>query len=346
MFVAVSAAEWGDAEVGLHRLEVTFRVEGNEPPDRFDVDAFMQEQQRARETAGGLLRRLSHTWNQWEQGELGIRETCDEMCADLGRLRQWLERYPRLDGGRWWARLGGFHMNVHKLPENTLFECELYIGHALTFGDAEVRSIAERNLEGCYQKRLLEAARFLWMDGIELMMRADWSTAMQILRRAAAKKNGWGWAVNYGDIWLSEAAAQLVLGAQRETNTGSHAHDVFQGHDEEDIQAGLEAQGIRAPLWIAHVERLVQKSVERTDEAGAFGLQGHPWAIEIAEAVAAYRSLWARGADTAQWLEAFKQCTIYWCAQVLSGTPPFPPKPRPRLGDAATLVRRLPGHND
>ena len=30
--------------------------------------------------------------------------------------------------------------------------------------------MAERNLEGCYQKRLLEAARFMWMDGLKQMM--------------------------------------------------------------------------------------------------------------------------------------------------------------------------------
>ena len=62
-------------------------------------------------------------------------------------------------------------MNVHRLLENALFECELYLGHALTFGDAEVRRMAEQNLEGCYQKRLLEAARFMWTDGCKLMRR-------------------------------------------------------------------------------------------------------------------------------------------------------------------------------
>ena len=51
---------------------------------------------------------------------------------------------------------------VHKLLENTLYECELYLGHALMFGDAEVRRAAEQNLDGCYQKRLLgECARML-----------------------------------------------------------------------------------------------------------------------------------------------------------------------------------------
>ena len=38
-------------------------------------------------------------------------------------------------------------MNIHKLLENALFECELYLGYALTFGDSEVRRMAEQNLE-------------------------------------------------------------------------------------------------------------------------------------------------------------------------------------------------------
>ena len=65
------------------------------------------------------------------------------MLSELRRLRQLLERHPRLDGGLWWAHLGGFFMNVHKLLENTLFECELYLGHALLSGDKEVRRLAE-----------------------------------------------------------------------------------------------------------------------------------------------------------------------------------------------------------
>ena len=138
------------------------------------------------------------------------------MLSELRRLRQLLELHPRLDGGLWWAHLGGFFMNVHKLLENTLFECELYLGHALTFEDRGVRAVAEQNLAGCYQKRLLEAARFGWIDGLEQMMAAagkgddggrnwtDWAAAAETFRRAATQKDGWGWAVNYGEIWMSE----------------------------------------------------------------------------------------------------------------------------------------------
>ena len=74
-------------------------------------------------------------------------------------------------------------MNVHKLLENTLFECELYLGYALTFGDAEVRQMAERNLEGCYQSDS-SAARFMWNDGAQQMIRGEWVTAPEAMTAA------------------------------------------------------------------------------------------------------------------------------------------------------------------
>ncbi|MEM9193024.1 MAG: hypothetical protein AAGF12_27870, partial [Myxococcota bacterium] len=334
-FVAVSTADWDDAAVGIVRLEITFVVEGNEPPNGFDVDAFLAEQERARAAASRTLRDIVYAWEEWEQGELDNRATCDRMLAGLGRLRELLELHPRLDGGRWWAQLGGFHMNVHKLLENTLFECELYLGHALTFGDAEVRHLAEQNLEGCYQKRVLEAARFMWNDGLEQMMRGEWAAAAETLRLAAAKKDGWGWAVNYGDIWLSESAARLIHGA--ELAARSRAVPPEGGKASEDAE---NRDGAR---WIAEAARLLERAVERAEESGVFGPEGHPWASEVDVALAAY-SPGDRG-DVADWLEAFKLRTVYWCAQVLGGAAPFPPKPRPRLEDAAALVQRLPGHN-
>ena len=163
-FVAVSTADWDDPTVGIVRLEIAFIVEGNEPPTGFDVNAFKQEQQLVRVVAERSLQTLANTWALWEQRALDNQDTRDQMVAELRRLRDLLERHPRLDGGRWWTQLGGYHMNVHKLLENMLFECELYLGHALTFGDTEARHWAEQNLKGCYQKRLLEAARFMWID--------------------------------------------------------------------------------------------------------------------------------------------------------------------------------------
>ena len=157
--------------------------------------------------------RPSATLTLWDRGRLDNSATRERMWTELDRLRSLLQQHPRLDGGWWWALLGGYHMNVHKLLDNALFECELYLGHALAFGDPEVRGMAESNLAGCYQKRQLEAARFLWMDGLQQMLRGAWPEAVETLRRAADVKDGWGWAVNYGDIWIAEAAARLVHGA-------------------------------------------------------------------------------------------------------------------------------------
>ncbi|MEM6731844.1 MAG: hypothetical protein AAF658_09820, partial [Myxococcota bacterium] len=133
--VAVSAASWETPSVGLVRLEITFDVQDNVPPPSFDLDVLTERKRRARAKAEALYRDLVEAWEAWEDGVLNHRDTCERMCARLQDLRALLEEEPRLDGGWWWVQLGGFHMNVHKLLENTLFECELYLGHALTFGD-------------------------------------------------------------------------------------------------------------------------------------------------------------------------------------------------------------------
>ena len=315
-FVAVSTADWSDHQVGLVRLEISFLVEDNEPPNDFDVEGFMQEQELARLTAHRILGELCDAWEMWEREELGNRSTIDKMRAGLDRLRTLLERFPRLDGGRWWAHLGGFHMNIHKLLENALFECELYLGHALTFGDVEVRRMAEQNLEGCYQKRLLEAARFMWVEGIELMRRGEWAVAAEKFRLAASKKEGWGWAVNYGDIWISESVARLIYGA---------------GIDVED----------EAEEWVAEAARLLEMGMERATESGIFTAQGHPWGSEVRDALIEYQSMQGRNVELTEWLEDLKQRTDYWCAQVLGGAEPFPPQVRARRENARELVRRL-----
>ena len=35
-----------------------------------------------------------------------------------------------------------------------------------------------------------------------------------LLRRAAAKKEGWGWGVNNGDIWVLRAVVEVLLWAE------------------------------------------------------------------------------------------------------------------------------------
>merc|ERR1740130_1030835 len=136
------------------------------------------------------------------------------MKQDLRKLRDLLEDRPRLAGGKFWMYLGGLHMNIHKLMENVLLECETFLGAALLFPDADVVRMAEQNLEGCYAKRQLEAAKFLWVDGLMLAKKGNWGEAETVLLRAAGKKNGWGWGVNNGDIWIVLSAVQAILALQ------------------------------------------------------------------------------------------------------------------------------------
>lgn len=148
------------------------------------------------------------------------------------------------------------HTLIYVPEDDALFECELYLGHALTFHDAEVRHMAEQSLKGCYQKRQLKAARFMWIDGTRQMMRGEWAAAAETLRLAADKKGGWGWAVNYGDIWLSESAARLVHGAA--------------------LAASNTTEGDDGAWWIAEAARLLEKAVARVEETRAFEPDGAP----------------------------------------------------------------------
>ena len=322
-FVAVSTVDWNNDSVGIVRLEIKFEVEGNHPPSDFDVAGFENEQKEARLDALKLLKNLNQTWDLWEGDGLGNRATCDRMLSDLNLLRELAENHPRLDNGRWWGHLGGFHMNVHKLLDNTLFECELYLGYALTFGDDEVRYYAEQNLKGCYQKRQLEAARFMWYDGIELMLKNKWADAIEIFKQAALKKEGWGWAVNYGDIWLSEAVAVILQG----------------------VEAAQDKSNIEEIEWINTAEKLLKKALLRANESGVFGEKGHPWSTEVDMSLKSYKELISHGKDTNEWLTQFKSRTIYWCSQVLSGGFPFPPKVRARLDSESNLIEKLPLYN-
>ena len=322
-FVAVSTSEWNDDSVGLIRLEIHFTVDANQAPSDFDSTAFAKVEEDARSQAAKLLNNLNETWAAWENRSLGNKETCQGMLEDLNRLRTLAEAHPRLDNGKWWGHLGGYHMNVHKLLENTLFECELYLGYALTFGDDDVRFYAEQNLNGCYQKRLLETARFMWYDGIELMLQSEWTAAIETFRPAYAKKEGWGWAVNYGDIWLSEAVAMMIQGAESASNSTN----------------GNEVK------WIDKASKLIKKALSRATESGVFGPEGHPWISEVNTALESYKQLISAGQDRSEWLQELKSRTIYWCSQVLAGVFPFPPQARLRLASESDLIANLPGHN-
>ena len=49
-------------------------------------------------------------------------------------------------------------MNIHKLMENVLLHCELFLGQVLLFTTEgrEAQELAEENLKGCFAKRKLE----------------------------------------------------------------------------------------------------------------------------------------------------------------------------------------------
>jgi len=196
------------------------------------------------------------------------------------------------------------------------------------FGDAGVRRLAEQNLEGCYQKRLLEAARFMWMDGIKEMMRGACAAAAKTLHLAADKNEGWGWGVNHGDIWIAEAAARLLCAAELDSSSPMD-YDAAQ-QQQQDVEKQLREAG-----------QLLKKAAPR---AANFGPKGHPWASEINVALAKYHELREGDNDMTGWLDALRKRTVFWCAHVLGGAVPFPPKPRPRCQDAAALRRRLPDH--
>ena len=257
--------DWDDPEVGIVRLEIAYsssratsrRVE-------FDVEAFTA---RAGSGSRGGKPVCSATsadaWEGWEQGELRQpRDLRPDVCAQLGRLRDLLERHPRLDGGRWWGWLGGFHMNVHKLLENTLFECELYLGYALTFGDAEVRQAG-----GAEPRRLLQEAAprggalHVDPDGLEQMMRGEWVTAAETLqsRRGQAGRLGLG----------GELRRHLARRGGRAPRARCATLLARDGAD--------DREGAR---WIAEAAQLLERGCgEGGRERGYFGPEGHPWAV-------------------------------------------------------------------
>lgn len=174
-----------------------------------------------------------------------------------------------------------------------------------------------------YQKRLLEAARFMWYDGIELLMKEEWSSAVEVFQAAHAKKEGWGWAVNHGDIWLSEAVALMNEGAKNDlksskTNTGD---------------------------WIKSARVLVERARKRANESNVFGAQGHPWINEVGMALDSYNELISTGEDAGPWLDELGARTVYWCSQIRAGVFPFPPQPKERLAEESSLADNLPGHN-
>jgi hypothetical protein len=179
-------------------------------------------------------------YNSWEKRQISHADAIKGMNVEFAKMKVTLGSFPHDAFG--WGILGALHMNTHKLLENVLLEAEHYLGHALTFGGAAA-AFAESNLEGCYAKRQLEAAKFIWMEGmvvclegmaaavtVKVEVEVDvkvvaendvmestksksnnlFRRAEHLFERASKKKSGWGWGVNNGEIFLGQATAILL----------------------------------------------------------------------------------------------------------------------------------------
>lgn len=157
----------------------------------------------------------------WERRRKSHSDTVNGMNEEFARMKAMLDKKPTSGKGFGWGILGALHMNTHKLLENVLLEAEQYLGLALTFG-GKAAEFAESNLEGCYAKRQLEAAKFIWIKGLEKTLQLmsnkiegqdaekELIDCEDTFERAAGKKSGWGWGVNNGEIFLSAASVKFL----------------------------------------------------------------------------------------------------------------------------------------
>ena len=100
----------------------------------------------------------------------------------------------------------------------------------------------------------------MWIDAMKHMMSGEWKKASDLLRRASTKHDGWGWAVNHGDLWYTESLALLMDGAEKSL---------------------AEEGGAQDNAWLTEVTALLEKGASRANAGNAFGPDGHPWVSEI-----------------------------------------------------------------
>jgi len=206
-FFAVNAKGWSSVST-VFTLRVHFSVDGGEfseaatgSPNRM-TDARMHA-----DAAYGA-------YVQWEKNSQSIRETVQQMKLYLDRLLKLLIKSPTSEDGIAWSWLGGLHMNIHKLMENVLYECELYLGQALLFAsDSSVIAMTNANLDGCFKKRMLEAAKFTMFEGLRLVVDSRWEQATRLLQKSAELKDGWGWGLNVGEPYVALGCNQLIQAA-------------------------------------------------------------------------------------------------------------------------------------
>jgi len=210
-----------------------------------------------------------------------------------------LHKYPFAARGSIWGQRGGLGMNAHKYMRNVLPETEFFLGLALLF-DKEVQDDARANLHGCWMKRKLESARWLLLAGLAEMnavasvetflrrrertkrIEEHAATAKELLQRGAGNKEGWGWAVNNGDIFIAMGALEVLsyvvlLQLQMEPPNPSADPD-----DETLDQAKTLLSVAGLQMRLQEAESIWKNGLERTS-TNRNGQEYHPWQRHIDE---------------------------------------------------------------
>jgi hypothetical protein len=146
IFFATSVAGW-EQSGAIRRLEVRFALERTAPTTTTTsttttraTAAHSAARSAALEAAHGHVRTAFGAYGQWERRALSHGGCVGRMGEELKALAMVLGEHPTLAGGQFWGWLGGAHMNLHKLLENVLLECELFLGLALLFPSQDVRT--------------------------------------------------------------------------------------------------------------------------------------------------------------------------------------------------------------
>ena len=130
-FFAFNTLNW-QKDMTVLRLELRFTVNGNMRDNLHD-----EENARAARRADALVHKAFHAYSLWDRDKTNANyETAvRDMKYHLNSLRAELGVRPRMGSppGQLWMWLGGLHMNIHKLMQNVLYECEIYLGAALLF---------------------------------------------------------------------------------------------------------------------------------------------------------------------------------------------------------------------
>lgn len=342
LFFAMSVQTWRQQIV--QRLELRFTVKRNgkdedggsveiqandrEAYEEDFIQNAMAERKAEREAHAHLTSAFRSYQMYYEERRLGHSECIGRMAASLSGVKNVLDAHPRLGGGAFWVWLGALHMNLHKLLENVLPECELYLGLGLLFPPSPASlDDARLNLEGCLAKRKLEAAKFLYLEGLQLMEAGSWGAAEKTLAHAAQLKDGWGWGVNNGEIWVARSAALIVIYC-RQLVASAEGADATEVELVAELSAGVRGSEESNPI--------VGGGASMLDEAAAtlqlaFSRQPDlPWTRHNMAAVDRFQTLAhelrGKGGILAGEVAEFTKKTKDWCKEALKHAQP---KPRP-----------------